>query len=95
MAPACPSSGSKSFTCAEILDGLKAWSMKLAAYLKSAGIKRRDFARSVGVSNGRITQLCEEAGWPSREVAERIARETGGLVTADDFLRFDGAELRA
>jgi len=69
--------------------------MKLAAYLKSAGIKRRDFARSVGVSNGRITQLCEEAGWPSREVAERIARETGGLVTADDFLRFDGAELRA
>lgn len=62
--------------------------MKLAEYLASQGIKRGDFAERIGVSGGRVTQLCDEGGWPSRDVAERIATETGGAVTADDFLDF-------
>lgn len=66
--------------------------MKLSEYLELHSIKRGDFAAKVGVSGGRVTQLCEEGGWPSREVAERIAVETGGAVTADDFLRFDESE---
>lgn len=60
--------------------------MKLSAYLDEQGITRRDFASRVGCSNGRITQLCEDGGWPSRELADKIAVETGGAVTADDFL---------
>ena len=80
-----PCSGAKNFACAEILDGLKVSAMKLAEYLKLHGIKRRDFAGRIGVSNGWITQLCEGGGWPSKQVAERIAAETGGKVTADDF----------
>lgn len=67
--------------------------MKLSAYIEQSGITRRDFAAKIGVSNGRITQLCEDGGWPSREVAERIASVTEGAVTADDFLRLEEAEV--
>jgi len=70
--------------------------MKLSEYLSQRRITRRDFAAKIGVSNGRITQLCDGSGWPSRDVAERIAVETGGDVTADDFLRIeDFNEARA
>lgn len=69
--------------------------MKLSAYLEKHSIKRGEFAAQIGVSGGRVTQLCEENAWPSREVAERIASVTLGMVTADDFLRLDeGAEMR-
>jgi 3,4-dihydroxy 2-butanone 4-phosphate synthase/GTP cyclohydrolase II len=70
--------------------------MKLAEYLELNGIKRGDFARSIGVSGGRVTQLCDGSGWPSRDVAEKISLATGGAVTADDFLsEREGAEVRA
>lgn len=59
--------------------------MKLAEYLDREGIKRGDFAERIGVSAGRVTQLCD-GGWPSSDVAEKIVVETGGAVTADDFL---------
>lgn len=62
-------------------------SMKLAEYLDANGIKRVDFARSIGVSAGWITALCDGTGWPSRDVAEEISRVTGGEVTANDFLQ--------
>lgn len=59
--------------------------MKLADWLKREGIKRGEFAERVGVSPGRMTQLC--AGeWLSRDTAEAIARETNGEVTPNDFL---------
>lgn len=66
--------------------------MKLAAYLETHSINRRDFASRLGISNGRVTQLCEDGGWPSRGLAERITVETGGSVTADDFLQLDESE---
>lgn len=61
--------------------------MKLAEYLESNSIKRGEFAHSIGVTGGWITALCDGTGWPSREVAEKIAAATGGEVTANDFLR--------
>lgn len=61
--------------------------MKLAEYLESKSIKRGDFAASVGITAGWITCLCDGSGWPSREVAEKIAAKTDGAVTANDFLR--------
>ena len=61
--------------------------MKLAEYLKSRRIKRNQFAHSIGVTNGWITALCDGTGWPSREVAERIAAVTEGAVTPNDFLQ--------
>jgi transcriptional regulator with XRE-family HTH domain len=61
--------------------------MRLSEYLNLTGIKRAEFARRIGVTSGWITQLCDGVGWPSRDVAEKIASETSGKVTADDFLR--------
>ncbi len=61
--------------------------MKLGEYLESKGIKRGEFAQSIGVTGGWITALCDGTGWPSREVAEKIAVATGGDVSANDFLR--------
>jgi len=59
--------------------------MKLAEYLDVKGIKRAEFAERIGVSPGRVSQLCS-GGWPSGDVAEKIVAVTGGAVTADDFL---------
>src|SRR5215510_9497176 len=59
--------------------------MELSGWLERTKMPRSAFARAVGVSPGRITQLCE-GDLPSLELAERIARETGGAVTPNDFL---------
>lgn len=70
--------------------------MKLAEYLESKSIKRGDFAASIGVTAGWITSLCDGSGWPSRDVAEKIAAVTEGDVTADDFMRvLETEEARA
>jgi 3,4-dihydroxy 2-butanone 4-phosphate synthase / GTP cyclohydrolase II len=61
--------------------------MKLSEYIEAKGIKRGEFAQSIGVTGGWITSLCDGTGWPSREVAEKIASVTDGAVTANDFLR--------
>jgi len=66
--------------------------MKLAEYLVLRSIRRNEFAASIGVSPGRITQLCDGSGWPSRDVAEKISAVTEGAVTANDFLRLEEVE---
>jgi DNA-binding transcriptional regulator YdaS (Cro superfamily) len=48
--------------------------------------RRRDFARKIGVSPTMITEYVEGRAWPKREKMEAIVRETGGAVTANDFL---------
>lgn len=69
--------------------------MKLGEYLSAKEINRCDFAREIGVTAGWVTALCDGTGWPSRNVAERIARVTGGEVTADDFLVLESAPSEA
>src|SRR5262245_23491006 len=59
--------------------------MELGHWLERTKTARGAFARAVGVSPGRITQICEGER-PSLELAERIARQTGGAVTPNDFL---------
>ena len=82
----------KIFCCAEILGELKTPVMRLADWLKENDIRRRDFASRIGVSNGWVTWLCDGRAWPSREIAEKIAAETGGAVTPNDFGNFERAE---
>lgn len=60
--------------------------MRLAQYLETRSIKRVEFAARIGVSPAWITALCDGTGWPSRDVADKIQRETAGDVTPDDFL---------
>lgn len=62
--------------------------MKLSDYLSEREIQRNDFARSVGVSPGWITSLCDGSKQPSLELAEKIALATGGAVMPNDFIDF-------
>jgi len=59
--------------------------MQLADWLKQSKSTRADFARAVEISPGRVTQLCE-GDLPSLDLAERIAKATGGAVTPNDFV---------
>ncbi len=70
---------------------------KLASWLETSGIKRKDFAERIGVAPSYVTLLCSGApGWPGRDVATRIRDATGGEVTADDFLpHSEGADEAA
>jgi len=59
--------------------------MTLDEWLTKHKVKKSDFARRIGVSPAAVTGLLKGA-WMKRGVAEAIARETKGKVTANDFL---------
>lgn len=59
----------------------------LAKWLMANGIRRCQFAKTIGVAPSYITLLCSDASsWPSRTVAARIRKATDGSVTANSFL---------
>jgi transcriptional regulator with XRE-family HTH domain len=58
--------------------------MKLSAYLERNEITQGDFAKNVGCSQGRIAQLIAGAT-PSMKLAQRIAAETNGKVSLQDW----------
>lgn len=60
--------------------------MRLDDWIKAQGTTRAKFAERVGVSPSLIAQLCTDRVWPGKGVAARIAAETSGEVTANDFL---------
>lgn len=60
--------------------------MRLSAWLAREGIKQGEFAKRVGVSGATISDLCRHKIWLSRPLAARIELETGGEVTAADFV---------
>jgi DNA-binding transcriptional regulator YdaS (Cro superfamily) len=61
-------------------------SMKLAEWLKQTKIRRYVFAERIGVQPSVISDYCKGKYCPRPKVAEAIIRETGGAVTANDFL---------
>jgi plasmid maintenance system antidote protein VapI len=69
--------------------------MILAKYLAERRIRRSHFALLVNVSASTITSLCKGEQWPSRDLAQRIAEQTGGLVTANDFAQPVNRKRRA
>lgn len=65
--------------------------MKLKDWLKipnpdGSRKRRREFAEKIGVTPTMITAYCDDQMWPGREKMKAIARETGGAVTANDFV---------
>lgn len=71
--------------------------MKLAEWLaipNTDGSRKRKgvFAAQIGVTQTMITEYAEGRVWPRREVMEAIVRETGGQVTANDFLQSETAQ---
>lgn len=51
-----------------------------------------DFARRIGKSPSMVTAYLKGEDWPSRETMAAITRETGGDVTANDFMHVEAAE---
>lgn len=69
---------------------------RLAQWLEENGISRSAFAERIGVSPSYVTLLCsDEAAWPGRGVAARIAEATDGAITINDFLPPKPAEASA
>ncbi|MEZ0064007.1 DNA-binding transcriptional regulator YdaS (Cro superfamily) [Bradyrhizobium elkanii] len=70
--------------------------MKLADWFEtpnSDGSKKSKaaFAEKIGVTPQMISAYCSDRMWPGKERMEAIIRETGGNVTANDFLDLQGA----
>ena len=58
----------------------------LTRYRKSRSLSLGAFATLVGASTATISRLEGGLQDPSFDLVRRIVAETGGLVTADDFL---------
>jgi DNA-binding transcriptional regulator YdaS (Cro superfamily) len=72
--------------------------MKLADWLKKTNTRRRAFAKKIGVQPSVVSDYCKGRYCPGPRRAEAIIRETGGEVTANDFLSIapsDDAEVPA
>lgn len=59
--------------------------MKLREFLKNKS--RADFAAKVGTTKGYIDQLCAGNRRPRPELADKIERASGGMVTFNELLR--------
>jgi DNA-binding transcriptional regulator YdaS (Cro superfamily) len=60
--------------------------MKLAEWLKQTKTRRYIFAGRIGVQPSVISDYCKGRYCPRPKIAAAIIRETGGAVTANDFL---------
>jgi 3,4-dihydroxy 2-butanone 4-phosphate synthase/GTP cyclohydrolase II len=58
--------------------------MKLAEWLTNSGTSQSEFARRLGITQGRVSQLAGGAQ-PSLELANRIAAATANKVRPEDF----------
>lgn len=62
------------------------WAMQLRAYIEQRGIPISKFGQRVGVPlRQTMHKYVKGLSKPPREVMERIALETGGLVLPQDF----------
>ena len=61
--------------------------MKLAAYLSEHDIDDTAFAEAIGCDRTTVSRLRRDITRPTWPQVERISAATGGLVTADDFMR--------
>ncbi len=60
--------------------------MRLRDYLTSEGLSYGRFAARIGVANGSVVMRYANGRLPRQKaIMEAIKRETGGLVTANDF----------
>lgn len=60
--------------------------MKLLEWLKKTKTRRYIFAGRIGVQPSVVSDYCKGRYCPRPKIAEAIIRETGGEVTANDFL---------
>ena len=65
----------------------------LSKYLESNGIKRAAFARRLGVTRARVTQICS-GGVAHLDLARRIETETDGKIPVDAWLQNKESQQR-
>lgn len=65
--------------------------MRISQWLEKQGMTQAAFAFRIGVSQGRISQICA-SGTDSLSMAARIEQATGGEVTTDECRRIEAAE---
>lgn len=63
--------------------------MKLAAYLREQGLTLEQFAQKIGRTAASVSRLQNGKQRPDWDTMEAIRRETGGLVTPNDFIEDD------
>lgn len=61
--------------------------MKLAEWLRTAGVKKSAFARDIGKTPAAVTGLCDGSFKPKIETLARIKARTNNAVTEIDFLQ--------
>jgi transcriptional regulator with XRE-family HTH domain len=59
--------------------------MKLADWLKANDVSFAEFGRRIGRSTEAVRRYANEERIPDRDTMPAVARETRGLVTANDF----------
>ncbi len=69
--------------------------MTLAEFLKSRGIKRKDFAERIGVTAQSVARYLAGEAVPRLDVMKAIHRETAGAVTANDFYDLPDLDAKA
>lgn len=60
--------------------------MKLAAYLEITKTTDQDFGRRIGRNRSTVSRIRREVIKPDWETVSKIQHETGGAVTANDFV---------
>jgi DNA-binding transcriptional regulator YdaS (Cro superfamily) len=61
--------------------------MTLSSYLANQNMTRAQFAARLGVHPVTVSKWCSGAMRPAWSAIERIQAETGGQVTAQDFIK--------
>ena len=59
----------------------------LRTYLKSNGVKHRDFAEAIGISEGYLSQLINNQRTPSLDIALRIQAATENHVLLSSLIQ--------
>lgn len=60
--------------------------MRLGDWLQKHGFTQKAFADAIGVTQGRVAQLCKGGENPPISLIAKIEAATGGDVTAQDFM---------
>lgn len=64
--------------------------MRLTDWLKKYGVPQRAFAARIGMSQGRVSQICA-VGTDSLSTAAKIEAATDGEVTVEECQQIVGA----
>lgn len=64
--------------------------MKLSTYLELNDLSHEEFSKKIFVTATAVRRYSSGARIPRLDVMDRIAKETGGTVTANDFFGHAG-----